>query len=403
MSRATTDRRWIDGFDGLRALACLAVFAVHFHDITDVEGRVGPFDLGRTLENGNTGVAVFFMLSAFLLSQPFWADRSLKLGRFVVRRAVRILPAYYLCVTALLVTGKLGSLSEGLSHYLFIHNLSEQTIYGGDTLADNQFWTIAVQVQFYALFPFVLFALRPVRGRPRAAVVVVALLSVAAFGLHVWVMQWAQNSPADTWPTPPRVTSGAGVAYGFVVSHSILAHLPHFLLGVAVGGVYAMTTGRRDANGHQMQSGSSPVCDVLVIGSMLAIAAILTTTLDEAVMVTFAGDTNIDLGRYNWPTVPVLIAVMLVALPGARLTRRVLDFAPLRALGVISYGLYIYHPACQVVTAGRLLPAMGVDDMNESWWLFALVSLALSIVAATVSWWLLERPLLRLTAKVGRK
>jgi len=68
-------RRYIAGLDGLRALAALAVFGVHFQQITGVAGRVGPFDVQTLLANGNTGVCLFFVLSGFLLSLPFWFGR----------------------------------------------------------------------------------------------------------------------------------------------------------------------------------------------------------------------------------------------------------------------------------------------------------------------------------------
>jgi len=59
MGHPPSSSNHIAGLDGLRALACLAVFGVHFQQAVSLQGNIGPFDLARFLENGNTGVALF--------------------------------------------------------------------------------------------------------------------------------------------------------------------------------------------------------------------------------------------------------------------------------------------------------------------------------------------------------
>mgnify|MGYP003678798755 CR=1 FL=1 len=68
---------WIAAFDGLRACAALAVFGVHFQQIAQFSpGNIGVFDIERALINGNVGVSLFFTLSGFLLSIPFWRAKT---------------------------------------------------------------------------------------------------------------------------------------------------------------------------------------------------------------------------------------------------------------------------------------------------------------------------------------
>ncbi len=62
----------LPGLDGLRALAALSVFGVHFNQIVQFDCHIGPVSVYRLLANGNHAVSLFFSLSGFLLSLPFW-------------------------------------------------------------------------------------------------------------------------------------------------------------------------------------------------------------------------------------------------------------------------------------------------------------------------------------------
>ena len=64
-------KEYLPGLHGLRALAALLVFGVHFNQIVQLDYDIGPFSLYRLLANGNHAVSLFFTLSGFLLSLPF--------------------------------------------------------------------------------------------------------------------------------------------------------------------------------------------------------------------------------------------------------------------------------------------------------------------------------------------
>ena len=119
---------YIPGLNGLRALACLAVFGVHWQQLTRFDFAVGPFDVRQLLENGNTGVAVFLVLTGFLLSTRLWsqhdADRPGEALRGYWRhRAVRILPTYWLCLALVFVGAgywrSIGGWFDTLLHAFF--------------------------------------------------------------------------------------------------------------------------------------------------------------------------------------------------------------------------------------------------------------------------------------------
>ena len=86
--------------------------------------------------------------------------------------------------------------------------------------------------------------------------------------------------------------------------------------------------------------------------------------------------------------------MMILAVPGARFARAGLESVPLRYLGVISYGIYIYHLPC-LTLVDRALLKFGIDAPDQ-WFLFGGIGLALTITVATISYLAIERPVLRL-------
>ena len=94
----------------------------------------------------------------------------------------------------------------------------------------------------------------------------------------------------------------------------------------------------------------------------------------------------------HWP----LVAAMIVAAPQAPAARRLLESAPLRLLGVVSFGLYVYHMPCLRLTA-RVLRRAGIAP-SRSWALLAGAGLALSVLVPAGSYLLVERAILRRSA-----
>ena len=401
MTTPTTTR--IRSLDGLRALACLAVFCVHLQQATGLTGQLGPIDLKLLMSNGNTGVCLLLMLSAFLLSLPFWRrakaqadpagglDRTQSGLRWVLgyakRRILRIVPAYYLCLAALVLVGDFWRSDRGLAgvllHATFLHNMTEWSLYS----ISPPFWTLAVQVQFYVLFPVLILFVRPLMRARLVATGVLGLGAVAAYVGSYSVGAWA-SSAGGNWPFDPSVVAPDGL----VLSHTLLAHLPHFFIGMIAAGVYA---GLEASDARPTRPGTQAlVADVAFWGSLAAVAAVLSVDgLSQALRVPF--------GRYNLPYVPLLMAVMMVSAPLGRLAGAAMETLPLRMLGMISYGFYIFHRPCMGVVSEVMRRAkLGVGD-NAA--LFAAASLVLAIVVSALSYKFVERPVLARLRRAGRE
>jgi peptidoglycan/LPS O-acetylase OafA/YrhL len=361
--------------DGIRAVACLTVFLANFHHSLGmtVSGHIGPLDLTRFAESG-IGVALFIVLSGTLLSLPFWRSvgphqRPVDWRSFALRRALRVVPAYYACLLALFAWHGVDNVFDAASYFLFINNLGESSFYG----VSPQFWTIGMFVQLYCLLP-ILFALaRRIVTREATAAVLFTVLAAAAYVVHYTLMVSRHQ-----WLAGPL--SGILVADGWVLSHSTLAHLPHFLLGV-VGG-YALL--RLNAS-RPRPNAVGLISDAAFWMSAAGLVAIASVPAADALQLPYA--------RYWFPWMPALAAVTIVAAPFAPLASAVLDLAPLRWLGVISYGVYVYHFAAMQAVR-RLLE--GLDFARPEVKLqVAALSLAVTLIVATGSYLLLERPLLR--------
>lgn len=428
-----TSHARIPGLDGLRAIACLAVFAVHLQQLTGLRGKLGPIDFQRLLENGNTGVCLFFMLSGFLLSLPFWIKEphddithqhrgSRWLLGFALRRIGRIIPAYYLCLTALIFMGRAQSTNDIVMHYAFIHNFSDATIYS----INDPFWTIAVQAQFYLVFAMLMLVLAPL-SRQRGIVAIGLIVGIiAAYFAHHALFNAA--------------SSGRGLQMfknaSSVVRVSTLAHLPHFMLGMLAAVVYAsfnsspaqgqaagglseqketqrrlttrpsLSTDIPSRQGSRSSTASTAFAsnntslgfDFIVFLLIVATFCILALPwLDNALRLPSGAKEDAMIGRYNFPYIPLLIAMLLILVPRTRFISKLLEFAPLRGIGVISYGIYVFHLPC-LEMCKRLLTG-GRGGAVPNWIALAAIGFAVTLIVAGLSYFLIEQPILRWVRK----
>ena len=179
---------YIPGLDGIRAIAVLAVLLYH-SGVAAVPG-------------GFLGVDVFFVLSGFLIStlllQEIERTSAVSFGQFYLRRARRLLPA-------LLATLAVASLAYVTNWWYVVQDLSYFEVMGRPPMLQH-LWSLAVEEQFYLLWPLCLVLLYRWRGRPGVGRVAftVALVStlLMALGSFIWNLPAAGDaSPSGTQPT----------------------------------------------------------------------------------------------------------------------------------------------------------------------------------------------------------
>lgn len=377
------------GADFLRAAACLLVLMHHL--AFRMDGKNIP-DWARGIMDflvmGSFGVAVFFVLSGFLLARPFWlaldrGEPTPSLRTFTLRRMARILPGFWLAliVSFVLSVTVSGSPLDGervirfLAGFFLVSDWHWLTLFPVDN--NGPLWSIGFEVSAYLMLPFCLAVLFALRLRGTAArlawVVVIALVLV----LHWSVVQWA---PVD------EVERGwdhglTGGAKAWMPRFNPIGFFAIFALGALAAGIQVQLTRLR----HWLFD----------LGGLLAIAAA------AWVMIRHIGGLNEGFGMldipYGFPWMPLAICAALVALPSSVLVGRLLDNRVARFIAEISFGIYIWH-FLVIGLLARLLPPAFETWHADGWtiWLWSsALAIVISVVIATISFYVLERPIVR--------
>jgi peptidoglycan/LPS O-acetylase OafA/YrhL len=370
---ATHHARWV-GVDALRAIAALMVLASHA-PFLGAQDPVGPAKLASRL---GVGVWIFFAASGYLIAGPFLralleGRRAPSAGRYAIRRAVRIFPAYWVALAALLLIGG-ASLAHGWQlpvHALLVHGLVPGELKSVFLVA----WSLGVELIFYALVPLgVGLWLRLARGRPvplRRLVQSVLALWATAVAISVVLAVAFPFRAAQGLPGAVQVLDLVGSLANFCPGMLV------FLAVVAVGSETSPWTRRYVA------AASRPV-------PMLATAALLFLVATQLPFQTSHVAT-----AAQGPLFGIASGLVLATFVHAQWTGGVIRV--LAPAGLVSYGVYLWHwviltglvhYGVTVLDGGGLVPTIGR---------IALLCAATLPVAA-VSWLLLERPLLRRTS-----
>ncbi len=374
IGEARTGTSHLPGLDGLRAIAALAVFLSNMRHLVAMDGKLWVFDFHRFVESG-IGVLFFFLLSGYLLTLGFWRD-PLKWRPwknpfdYATQRASRLLPAYFVCLVALVAYRKHWQnsleIEDTILHSLLLHNFAEFSFYG----ISEPLWTIPIQSQFYLLLPFILW-LASVLGRSlRGSFVVLLLFCGGSYMLHFLVMTLALQM--ESWPFDRRFVSPDG----FVLTKSTLAHMPIFIMGAAAG--YLATRFPARPNGQPIQIWRG----LAFWGATLSAFIMITTPLEDALTLPF--------GRFALPLLPTLVTMAILFQRDSGLLK-LLESMPLRGLGTISFGLYLFHMPCLKIA----VLATDKASLPGNQLLIGGLGFALTVTVAGVVNVFVERPIQR--------
>ena len=382
--------RHVRAVDGLRALAALLVVFAHVGGFAVAPDRAPFGDLASAL--AHFAVTIFFTVSAFVLYRPFIAARAAgapepALGRFLIRRLVRILPAYWLLLTILaLFGGAPGALSQDWWRYYFLLQ-----IYTPDPLLAQggigPAWTLAVEVTFYLL-----------------------LVGVAVLMRRRWL---AASTPAARWRgellMPCAFFALGAIPWILALDDPGLYHVRTTLAGTvgwfAAGMACAVLSvraehGIRPAWPVRALRDHPALCWAVGAATIAWLATIPRFPAPGGPLVTL---TPLD------GTVIVLAGVLAAMLccapillgggPSGRIVR-MLSSRPVVWLGITCYGTYLIHHGLITLL---IVPWHGIDDpMLKTFVGFAIIY-PLAVAVGAASWYLVERPLIRAVGRALRK
>ena len=378
IARPPGDKAYRPGLDGLRALAVIGVLLYH----AGVHWMPG----------GLLGVDLFFVISGFLITSLLITELQrtggIALAAFYARRARRLLPAlatvlgFVLVALALFERGDLvrfrGDVAASLAYvtnWWFIVQHRSYFVASGRPSPFQHLWSLAVEEQFYILWPLLLLALwrrltraKSLAGaRGRTAARSLARIGCYAFGAATLSAGWMayiavrQNLPygADT----SRVYYGTDT------------HASALLLGVAAAAFLAASYGpiwqRRPRLAARM------AFDVAGVGGLIAVSLAMLRANEFS--------PGLYRGGFFLFAAAAAVGVTAVSRPGG-LLESVLGSSAGRWVGTRSYGLYLWHWPVFVYTRPQLdVPLMGTGNV--------VLRLALTVALAEASYRFVERPI----------
>ena len=352
-----TEKRYMPGLDGLRAVSVLAVMAYHLN----VEWASG----------GLLGVAIFFVLSGYLITdqilQQWKKDGRLHLTNFWIRRVKRLIPSMIVMLIFVAVwllisdPSRLSALkgdfvSSALyvnNWYLIFHDVSYFERFGPQSPIGH-LWSLAIEEQFYLLWPLLLFLLLHLtrqRGKLVLIIMVGSIVSALAMGI-------LYTPGAD----PSRVYYGTDTrAFGL-------------LIGAALAVIWPSVPAR-----SRISVTHSKLMDIAGVLLLIILLWMIVHT-DEYGSFLYEGGLFL---------VSILTAILIAILahPHSRLGK-FMGLRPLRWIGVRSYSLYVWHFPIMVLTSSNVNTEQGSVVR-------IIFQILASVLFAIVSYTYIEEPIRR--------
>jgi peptidoglycan/LPS O-acetylase OafA/YrhL len=366
--------------DSVRAIALLAVIAAHSSFFM---ARGGDSSLSHL--RFDFSVRVFFMISGFLLYRPWvrarlaqWEPPSA--AAFWWRRFLRIIPGYWVALTIIAIWLGLDYVFTGhgiWTYYGLVQIYQPGWIFGGLPQA----WSNSVEIGFYLMVPFwgALMQRLPatdMRGRRRQELLGCAALFLVSFVYKVIVTSTGAIEGDNGGP----------------FQLNTVTFLDDFAIGMALGVMSAWYEGRTDLPRilrlHDRRPGLSWGVALLMLG-----VTYFAVGLFGRVAENISGPEYV-ARHYLLELIAVgLLLPVLFGDPGTGWVRRLLSSRVLLYLGMIAYGVYLWHFAVLLQLDrwgfGKVAAATGQ-------WIWFVADLAGGVLLASISWYVLERPALSL-------
>jgi peptidoglycan/LPS O-acetylase OafA/YrhL len=373
--------------DSLRAIAAIAVVVCHAGGLTVT--RAAGF-----ISHAEVGVAIFFSISGFLLYRPFVSSRlngarRSALTSYLRRRILRIVPAYWLALTVLAVYPGVSGVFTG--HFWLFYGFGQ--IYNDYYVLEGiaPAWTLCIEITFYLLLPlYAMLMTGSVRRLSRGWQVVAELIFLGLMAAASLAYRYVLRTHGSLSP----------------VLNALPTHLDWFAPGMALAVLSSYWQDR------PLPRPAAVVARWPIISIAFAVGAYTLVSLDETgPQLIRAGSHPIllytgrqDLARHILYAATAIGLLVPAVIGSGGPIRRLLAWRVLAWLGLISYGIYLWHQPLLVWVCqpgpflGCNLHGLSHDHQGHLYVLFA-IGLAMAIACAAASYYIVERPILRFKEK----
>ncbi|MEO8841862.1 MAG: acyltransferase [Kofleriaceae bacterium] len=329
--------------DGLRAISILIVFGAHLGGTRNAMHAAPQFF-------ADLGVRTFFVISGFLITTLLLRERtktgSISLRSFYVRRVFRIFPAFYFYLACMVILSALGWIEISNADFAFAATYT-MNFHAHRAWWVGHLWSLAVEEQFYLLWPFMMYALGTPRARNGALVAIACAPILRVVATRLW----------------PVLSDLNDQAFPFVFD------------SLAIGCVLAIARDLLEANKRYIALLDSPV--FWIVPALCIVALSIEKPIFNLGVGVSAGNLGIALTIHKCVRAP------------ETLVGRALEWRPLVWIGTLSYSLYLWQQPF-------------LNRHSDGWFAAFPQNLGLAVAAAMVSYYLVERPVLRWRARRRR-
>lgn len=362
------NQRHIPALDGVRAIA-IALVIPHNIDLLRPPVPLAAYPVALVMHSGWIGVQLFFVLSGFLITGSLFDTQNAAnyFSAFFGRRALRILPLYFAVLTVtFLLLPRVITLPEELrtttSHQIwlwtFLVNWTQP--FGAAVSGFGHFWSLAVEEQFYLVWPFVV-----LRCTPQALLKICSWVIAGALAIRIVLLTLHMPVDAIYMFTVCRMD-----ALAFGAASAALLRMPAALARL-----------RRATN----------------VAGWLAVSTFVVTLLGTSEFAMH--DVRTQSIGYTTLSFAFALGILLTALPAAAVPAtilRLLAWGPLRRVGRYSYGMYVLHLPLHVFCGAPLLYRLAPKPTSAIILGYTVAMMVATFVLAALSFELFERRFLKM-------
>ena len=358
-------QQYFESLEGIRGYAFLAVFFIHYNLVTDRPASILRSPAYMALNLGWFLVPIFFVLSGFLITRILLATKNREgfFRVFYLRRAIRVLPLYYTVVGVIVLAGILSHVHFGLKHvaYLvYLQNFTQARI--SPWIDVSHFWSLAIEEQFYLLWPLAVWFCRSEKSLMRLSYALVAACTLFRIGWPLWHI-----SSMHAYHITPNRVDGILLGCALAVHYNQTKHWDRYVRFAQI---------------------SIPV----TFAALIAVLFIKGSTLPQM---------NYTGIAFCIPAMNLLgLAFVILALTPGNIVARVCSGKRICSFGQLTYGLYLLHETYSPLFVLKLMPVLARHMGHyTAQFLTSLIALAITIALAWLANRCIELPMASLKDK----